>query len=103
MDASMLRGLDFAGAGLAFALTTVALLLLQPVADRPVALGKALERPEDDVATVVHRVPAGLGEIVVAQILGRDMNGDQILRSAHSLHMRPPAGLFNPDGSSPQD
>ena len=32
MDTDLLQGLDIAGAGVAFALTTVSLLLLQPVA-----------------------------------------------------------------------
>lgn len=34
MDAILIRGLDFAGAGLAFALTSIALLILQPLAAR---------------------------------------------------------------------
>jgi len=68
-----------------------------------VAQGEALEGPEDDAATVIHRIPAGLGEIVVAQILGRNVDGDQILRCAHAVHMRLPRRLFNPDGSSSQD
>ncbi len=60
------------------------------------ALREVLEGSEDDVVAVVHRVPAGLGEVVVTQILARDMDGDQILRGAHSLHMRPKTTLFNP-------
>jgi len=48
------------------------------------------------MATVIHRIPAGLSEVVVAQIRARNMDGDQILRHAHEVHMRPPTRLFNP-------
>ena len=40
------------------------------IADRAVALGQAVERAQDDLAAVVGGVPAGLGDVVVAQVLG---------------------------------
>lgn len=53
MDASLLHGLDFAGAGLAFALTTLALLLLQPVATRL----NLLDHPNDTRKDHAHPTP----------------------------------------------
>ena len=67
MDASMLRGLDFAGAGLAFALTTVALLLLQPVAARL----NLLDHPNDGRKDHAHPTPVTGGiAILVGCLVG---------------------------------
>ena len=63
MDASVLRGLDFAGAGLAFALTTVALLFLQPVAAR----FNLLDHPNDGRKDHAHPTPVTGG---IAILLG---------------------------------
>ena len=60
MDASVLRGLDFAGAGLAFALTTVALLFLQPLAPRL----NLLDHPNDTRKDHAHPTP-GTGGIAI--------------------------------------
>lgn len=57
------------------------------VADRSLAQGKALERAQDDTIAVIERILAGLGEIVVAQILGRNMDGDQVPGGAHARHI----------------
>ena len=67
MDASVLRGLDFAGAGLAFALTTVALLLLQPVAARL----NLLDHPNDGRKDHAHPTPVTGGiAILVGCLVG---------------------------------
>ena len=63
MDASVLRGLDFAGAGLAFALTTVALLFLQPLAPRL----NLLDHPNDTRKDHAHPTPVTGG---IAILLG---------------------------------
>ena len=63
----MLRGLDFAGAGLAFALTTVALLLLQPVAARL----NLLDHPNDGRKDHAHPTPVTGGiAILVGCLVG---------------------------------
>src|ERR1700704_2748623 len=54
---------------------------LQAIADRLVALGEAVERPP-------AHPPAGLGDVVVAEILGRDVNRDQVLWLGHPLASR---------------
>jgi UDP-GlcNAc:undecaprenyl-phosphate GlcNAc-1-phosphate transferase len=53
MDASLMQGLDFAGAGLAFALTTLALLLLQPLA----GWLNLLDHPNDSRKDHAHPTP----------------------------------------------
>src|SRR5258708_9272504 len=58
---------------------------LQAIADRPVALGEAVERPQHDLAAIVGGVPAGLGAVVVAKGLGGDVNRDQVLWLGHPL------------------
>src|SRR6478672_9318935 len=63
MDATLLHGLDFAGAGLAFALTTVALLLLQPMAGRL----NLLDHPNDTRKDHAHPTPVTGG---IAILLG---------------------------------
>src|SRR5258708_5279018 len=62
---------------------------LQAIADRPVALGEAVERPQHDLPAIVGGVPAGLGDVVVAEILGGDVNRDQVLWLGHPLASRP--------------
>src|SRR5688572_30517962 len=50
---------------------------LQPIADRAVAFGKADERPQHDLAAIIDGIPAGLGDVVVADVIGVDVDGDQ--------------------------
>ena len=67
MDASVLRGLDFAGAGLAFLLTTLALLLLQPLAARL----NLLDHPNDTRKDHAHPTPVTGGiAILVGCLVG---------------------------------
>jgi len=65
MDASLIEGLHFAGAGLAFVLTTLALLLLQPVASRL----NLLDHPNDTRKDHAHPTPVTGGIAILAGCL----------------------------------
>ena len=64
---------------------------LQAIADRPLALGKAVERAQHDLAAVVDGIPAGLGDVVVADIVGVHVDRHQVLGFGHaaSLGLQP--------------
>lgn len=67
MDASLMHGLDLAGAGLAFALTTLTLLLLQPLAARL----NLLDHPDDGRKDHAHPTPVTGGiAILVGCLVG---------------------------------
>src|SRR5437660_10107963 len=69
---------------------------LQAIADRPVALGEAVERPQHDLPAVVGGVPAGLGDVVVAEVLGGDVNRDQVLWLGQTVaSLQPSASSVN--------
>ena len=65
MDASLIEGLHFAGAGLAFLLTTLALLLLQPVASRL----NLLDHPNDTRKDHAHPTPVTGGIAILVGCL----------------------------------
>ena len=65
MDASVIEGLHFAGAGLAFLLTTLALLLLQPVASRL----NLLDHPNDTRKDHAHPTPVTGGIAILVGCL----------------------------------
>ena len=67
---------------------------LQPVADRAVAFGEADERPQHDLAAVVDGIPAGLGDVVVADVLGMDVDGAEVPGIGHLLRF-PAAALLH--------
>ena len=55
------------------------------VGDRSFALPEAVERAQHDLAGVVDGVPAGLGDVVVADIVGMDVDGAEVARHAVSV------------------
>jgi UDP-GlcNAc:undecaprenyl-phosphate GlcNAc-1-phosphate transferase len=65
MDASLWKGLDFAGAGLAFALTTLVLLCLQPLASRL----NLLDHPDAHRKDHAHPTPVTGGIAILAGCL----------------------------------
>ena len=65
MDANLIRGLDFGSAGLAFAMTTLALLLLQPLAARL----NLLDHPNDTRKDHAHPTPVTGGIAILAGCL----------------------------------
>jgi UDP-N-acetylmuramyl pentapeptide phosphotransferase/UDP-N-acetylglucosamine-1-phosphate transferase len=69
MDATLIRGLDFAGAGLAFALTTLALLFLLPLAPRL----NLLDHPNGARKDHAHPTPVTGGIAIVQDgyVLGK--------------------------------
>jgi hypothetical protein len=64
--------------------TGVPLLQAFPVPHRAIALGQAIERPEHHIFTIIDGVPAGFADVVVADIIRRDMGRDEVLGE----HMR---------------
>ena len=65
MDASVLRGLDFTGGGVAFALTTLALLFLQPLASHL----NLLDHPNGERKDHAHPTPVTGGIAILAGCL----------------------------------
>ena len=71
-------GVWMVGLGLRWATLQAAVEDALAVGDRPLALTQAVERAEHDAARVVDGIPAGLGDVVVADIVGMDVDGAEV-------------------------
>lgn len=59
--------------------TGVPLLQAFPVPHGAIALAEAVERAEHHIFSIIDGVPAGFADVVVADIVRRDVGRDQVL------------------------
>jgi hypothetical protein len=67
--------------------TGVPVLQAFPVAHGALALGQAVERPERHIFSIIDGVPAGFADVVVADIVLRDVDREEML--GQHVGMRP--------------
>ncbi|MBL0227582.1 MraY family glycosyltransferase [Thermomonas sp.] len=95
MDASLIEGLHFAGAGLAFVLTSLALVLLQPVAARL----NLLDHPNDSRKDHAHPTPVtgGIAILIgcVVAFFGMQTNGPSVQAFGRAAVLLVAVGVYD--------